>query len=164
MDRPGRSVRLLVPAVVAIFLVLGTWKGQDDNFPFGPFRMYSTKQELDGEVRSLQLWGLYRCGTAEPAAQRIGEWTNLDIEENFALRRADLEGQLGKLAVEPTVLLSELERTYRRLHPGGFPFDALQLRDRIYDLEDGKAISERFRILGTWRPVHERDEPCPPTT
>ncbi len=154
VERPGMSVRLLVPVVVALLLVLGTWKGQDDNFPFGPFRMYSTKQELDGEVRSLQLWGLRHCGG----------WTNLDIEENFALRRADLEGQLGKLAVKPTVLLAELEPTYQRLHPGGFPFAALELRDRIYDLEDGKPISERFRILGTWRSAHERDEPCPPTT
>ena len=135
-----RTLRLIVPIVVGVLLLLGTWRGDDDNFPFGPFRMYSTKQELDGEVRSLQLWGL----------DKSGEWTPLLIDD-FGLRRADLEGQVGRHEVEPAVVLAELARTYRRLHDGDFPYVALQLSDRVYDLKDGKPVDETSRIIGVWR-------------
>lgn len=135
-----RSLRLGLPVVVVALLLLGTWKGQDDNFPFGPFRMYSTKQELDGHVRSLHLRG----------QSPDGQWQTVLFEE-FGLRRADAEGQLGKLAVEPTVLLSRLSKSYRRLHGGEFPYVGLQLRETIYELRGGSPEAERFRIIATWR-------------
>lgn len=150
MSQRAKLIRVLMTVVVGACLVLGSWKGEDDNFPFGPFRMYSTKQMLDGRVRGLQLWGRHPCGP----------FMNLVIED-FGLRRADLEGQLGKLAVEPTVLLTELERSYRRLHGGSFPFETLQLRDKIYQLESGRPVRESFNILGTRSTPSDLVDPCP---
>ncbi|MDQ4065025.1 MAG: hypothetical protein M3161_03150 [Actinomycetota bacterium] len=136
-------LRLITPLVVAVLLLLGTWRGDDDNFPFGPFRMYSTAQRLDGEVRSLQLWAL----------DDDGQWRNV-LTEDFGLRRADLEGQIGRQAVPPRVVLRHLAATYRRLH-GEFPFRALQLRLRIYELRGGQPASERLEVIGVWRATSE---------
>ncbi len=140
MNDPGRFIRALSPIVLAVLLVLGTWVGEDDNFPFGPFRMYSTKQELDGEIRVLQLWGL----------SSEGEWTSL-LTEDFGLRRADLEGQIGKLAEEPAFVLAELADSYERRHGTDLPFLALELREKIYELEQGRPVRDHLRVLGTWR-------------
>lgn len=135
----ARAIKSAIPLVVGALLLLGTWRGDDDNFPFGPFRMYSTKQELDGQVRSLQLWG----------QDRRGRWQMLDIDD-FGLRRADIEGQIGKLEEGPTVVLSELAASYERIHGEEMPWAALQLRDRIFTLVGGRPAAERVRVVGTW--------------
>lgn len=138
LGKRSKAVRNAAVLVVAVLLLAGSWKGEDDNFPFGPLRMYSTKQQLNGEVRGLQLWGMGRDRA----------WSLLAIED-FGLRRADLEGQLGKLAGDPDVLLAKLEETYRRLHDGTFPFAAIQLRHSVHQLRDGRPVSESYRILET---------------
>ena len=145
------NIRLIAPLVVAALLVLGTWRGDDDNFPFGPFRMYSTAQRLDGEVRALQLW----------AMDEDGRWTSV-LSEEFGLRRADLEGQVGRQAVPPAVVLEHLAATYGRLH-GTFPFRALQLRLRIYQLSNGQPVSERLEVIGTWRATSGPSSDRPPS-
>lgn len=134
-----KVVRITLGLVTAITLLVGTWIGDDDNFPFGPFRMYSTKQELDGEVRIIEIYGL----------SRNGQWVKV-LFNNFGLRRADVEGQLGKLAEPPQAILAEMFEAHDRIHAGPVPFEALQLRQRTYDLEDGRSVRELVETIGTW--------------
>ncbi|MDQ3953675.1 MAG: hypothetical protein M3279_12060 [Actinomycetota bacterium] len=131
-----------VAAGIAVFVLLciGTFWGDDDNFPFGPFRMYSTKQMLDGEVRATEVYGLTRSG----------EWVGIPFDD-FGLRRADIEGQLGKLAQPPGEVLVAMAVAYERFDRGSFEIVGLRLVERTYDLEDGVPVGEEVEILGTWR-------------
>jgi hypothetical protein len=142
LTRTGRLLAGLAPLVVGALLLTGSLVGEDDQFPFGPFRMYATKQGLDGRVRVPEIWGLKEGAGRERLPP-----------ENFGLRRADLEGQLGKLAEPPTFVLARLAESYRRLHDGEFPFDALELRQRIYLLEKGVPVGDRLSAaIASWRP------------
>ncbi len=123
-----------------VLLCIGTFWGDDDNFPFGPFRMYSTKQMLDGEVRATEVYGLTRSG----------EWVGIPFDD-FGLRRADIEGQLGKLAQPPGEVLVAMAVAYERFDRGSFEIVGLRLVERTYDLEDGVPVGEEVEILGTWR-------------
>ena len=86
-------------------LVAGTAWGQDDHFPFGPFRMYSTTTPASGNVRSALLEGVTVEGTT--------------VEVDFGaigLRRAEIEGQLPRFEEDPD-LLAVLARAYHELNP-----------------------------------------------
>ncbi|MDX6200027.1 MAG: hypothetical protein QOJ79_3178, partial [Actinomycetota bacterium] len=79
----GRRLRLAAAGVVFGLLVTGTVIGQDDAFPFGPFRMYSTRDDPDGRVVSTRVEAVDETGrvlVVPDAAPR--------------LRRAEIEGQV----------------------------------------------------------------------
>ncbi|MFN2588044.1 MAG: hypothetical protein ABR613_08000 [Actinomycetota bacterium] len=136
----GMHARLAAAIVVALLLLVGTFWGDDDNFPFGPFRMYSTKQELDGEVRATEIAGLTRTGT----------WVPLPFSD-FGLRRADVEGQLGMLAQPPAEVLADMAVAYDRFDRGEEEIVALRLLERTIDVENGKPAGETVEIIATWR-------------
>ena len=52
VSRAGWAARWAVTVIALALLLAGTFVGQDDDFPFGPFRMYSTTAQLNGPVRS----------------------------------------------------------------------------------------------------------------
>ena len=132
--------RLAAAIGVVLLLLIGTFWGDDDNFPFGPFRMYSTKQELDGEVRATEIVGL----------TRDGRWVSLPFSD-FGLRRADVEGQLGMLAQPPEDVLADMWVAYNRFRRGEEEIVALRLLERTTDVEDGKPAGDTVEIIATWR-------------
>lgn len=136
----GMHARLAVAIVAGLLLLAGTFRGDDDNFPFGPFRMYSTKQELDGEVRVTEVEGLTLAGA----------WVPLPFTD-FGLRRADVEGQLGMLEQPPVEVLADMAVAYERFGRGEQEIVALRLLERTIDLEDGKPAGETVEIVATWR-------------
>jgi hypothetical protein len=97
MARPlthnGRRVRLGVALTLCAALVWGTLWGQDDDFPIGPFRMYSTRQRLDGRVS----W--YEVRVVTPAGEEVLLGTT-----RLGLRRAEVEGQQPRLIEDPELL------------------------------------------------------------
>lgn len=139
---PGMRARAALGLGVGLCLIAGTFWGDDDNFPFGPFRMYSTKQELDGEVRATEVDGLTRSG----------EWVGIPFDD-FGLRRADVEGQIGMLARRPEDVLASLAVAYDRFGRGEHEIVALRLRERTIDVEDGVPAGEEVVTVATW----ERD-------
>lgn len=136
----GMRARVFAGLLVAVLLLVGTFWGDDDNFPFGPFRMYSTKQGLDGEVRVTEVEGLTPSG----------QWVGLPFDD-FGLRRADIEGQLGMLAQPPEEVLESMSIAYDRFGRGDYEIVALRLRERTIDIEDGQPAAEEVVTLGTWR-------------
>ena len=134
------QARIAASMAAVVLLCIGTFWGDDDNFPFGPFRMYSTKQRLDGEVRATEVYGLTRSG----------EWVGLPFDD-FGLRRADIEGQLGKLAQPPEEILVDMAVAYERFGRGDHEIVALRLVERTYNVEDGVPVGEEVEVLGTWR-------------
>jgi len=136
----GKIVRLSVVAVTLLALLLGTVVGQDDHFPFGPFRMFSSKNELDGRVRSLEIEGVTESGKVL-----------LVSFEEFGLRRADVEGQLGKLEEAPEDVVEALHRASERFDPQGPTFVRLRLFERIFVLVNGNPVDQQVETLAVWR-------------
>ena len=133
----GRRLRLTGLLVVAALLLLGSLRGTDDDFPFGPFRMYATADSPDGTVLSTTLEAVTADG------RRVG----VD-ERDIGLRRAEYEGQLAR--VTPGVL-RELVGVHARRRPGGPAWVGLRVVQTTYPLHHGIAGPATRSVLVTWQ-------------
>ena len=126
----GRRVRLAATGVVLALLLGGTVWGTDSDFPFGPFRMYSTRADPDRPVVSTSVVGV----TAD------GDEVRLSGGE-VGLRRAEFEGQLSRLVDQPE-LLGLLAGSYAEGHPDAEPLVAVRVVQRRHALDDGRRTGE----------------------
>jgi hypothetical protein len=133
-------VRGVATAAALVVLVWGTFWGEDDHFPFGPFRMYSVRNDLDGEVRSLQLEGM----------NAVGERFEIRTEK-VGLRRADVEGQVGKLQESAEWLAARLAKAYAQFNPDEPRLVELRVYERIFYMEGGRPVREDEETLAVWR-------------
>jgi hypothetical protein len=122
----GRRWRLVAAGVVLALLLAGTLWGDDDEFPFGPFRMYSTRADPDASVVSTRTVGL--TGSGEEIGLSGGE---------VGLRRAEFEGQLPRITEEPE-LLGLLADAYAEAHPSAPELVSVQVVQRRFELVDGR--------------------------
>ena len=121
-----RRPRLAASAVVLALLLGGTLFGDDSEFPFGPFRMYSTRADPDQPVVSTSVVGVTADGDELPMSG--GE---------TGLRRAEFEGQLPRLVEQPE-LLGLLADTYAAAHPDAEALVSVRIVQRRYELQDGR--------------------------
>lgn len=132
-------MRLLVTAVLFGLLLAGTFVGSDDDFPFGPFRMYATRDDPDGTVLS----------TRVEAVDRTGRVLVVD-ERSTGLRRAEVEGQAGRFRAD-SELLGALSRVHDALRPAAPPFDEVRVVERRYVLRDSRPTGEQSeRVVARW--------------
>ncbi|WP_245177459.1 hypothetical protein [Geodermatophilus sp. DF01-2] len=146
----GRRARLAATAVVLALLLGGTVWGNDSEFPFGPFRMYSTRADPDRPVVSTRVVGV----TAD------GDQVRLSGGE-VGLRRAEFEGQLPRLVDEPE-LLGLLAQSYAVHHPGAEPLVAVRVVQRRHALDDGRRtgeVTESVLIDHTVAATHQEGTP-----
>lgn len=136
----GRRVRVAVTTIVAALLLVGTFLGQDDAFPFGPFRMYATRDAPDGTVVSTRVEAIDATG-------RI-----LTVPDTATgLRRAEIEGQVGRFRAHPE-LLGALSRAHTRLHPREAAYDEVRVVERRYALHDSRPTgTSTEQVVATWR-------------
>ncbi|MGY1711115.1 hypothetical protein ACI8AC_16575 [Geodermatophilus sp. SYSU D00758] len=126
----GRRVRLAATAVVLALLLGGTLWGTDSDFPFGPFRMYSTRADPDAAVVSTRVVGVTTEGTeVRLSGGEVG------------LRRAEFEGQLPRLVLQPE-LLTLLAGSYAEHHPGAEELVEVRIVQRRYELVGGRQTGE----------------------
>lgn len=125
--------------VVLVGLLAGAWVGDDDNFPFGPFRMYSTRNSLDGHVNA----PLFRGVTED------GDEVTVSFEA-LGLRRAEVDGQFDRL-VEDTDLLGKLVLAREEMTPDEPRLVELHLYRRTTDLEGGRPAGEEEVLVAIWR-------------
>ena len=126
----ARAWRLAASGLVLALLLAGTVWGDDDEFPFGPFRMYSTRADPDAAVVSTRTVAL----TSE------GEEIRLSGGE-VGLRRAEFEGQLDRLQDEPE-LLGLLAEAYADRHPSAPEMVSVQVVQRRFELVDGRQTGD----------------------
>jgi hypothetical protein len=102
--RRGLLVVLLL-AVAGLFLA-GTAVGQDDWWPFGPWRMYATSTAPSGSIYSTRI---DVRTVADPA------WTPAPLNPDVVgLNRAEVEGRIPQLTADPA-MLGTLARSHARL-------------------------------------------------
>ena len=136
----GRRARLAVTLVVALLTLAGTFVGQDDDFPFGPFRMYSTRDDPDGAVVS----------TRVEAVDTGGRLRVVD-ERSTGLKRAEVEGQVGRFRAEPS-LLRHLAEAHDRLRPDEPPYAEVRVVELRYQLRDSRPTgAQTERVVASWR-------------
>ncbi len=137
----GRTRRMLAAGAVIALVVAGTFVGQDDHFPFGPHRMFSTRNELNGRVDSAQLTFTFADGTVRP----------ITIDSHtVGLRRAEVEGLEDHFAARPQ-LLRHLVDVYEKFNPTESEIVAAELIESTTDLEQGKPVGQpATRILAEW--------------
>ncbi len=134
----ARRRRALATMIVPMALVAGSAGGEDDHFPFGPFRMYAVTTKPTGKTSSLRLEGV--IGDARPKVLRIAE---------VGMRRAELQSQLVYYGEG---ILPHLASAYRRLHPGQPAVQELHVVYVTYRLEGGAAVGDpTFRTDFVWR-------------
>jgi hypothetical protein len=121
----GRLARLVATAAVLALLLAGTVWGDDHAFPFGPFRMYSTRAAPDQPVVS----------TRVVAVTAAGEEIRLSGGA-VGLRRAEFEGQLDRLVADPE-LLGLLADSYLSRHPDAPDLVEVEVVQRDYHLDGG---------------------------
>lgn len=105
LPRGGRRLRIAVTFLVAAVLLVGTIWGQDDLFPFGPFRMYATADKLNSPVADTRFELVDTTGAVVELTQ-----------DNTGIRRAEIEGQLGRFRADPA-LLRAIDQAYIARNP-----------------------------------------------
>lgn len=131
LSKMGLAVRLAATVLVAGLLVSGTVWGDDDHFPFGPFRMYSTTADADEPTRD----------TRVEAVAQDGRTVRL-TERNTGVRRAEVEGQLARLREDPS-LLATLADAYASRNPDATALREIRIVVRWHEVRD-------FRPTGAW--------------
>ncbi|SCG40812.1 hypothetical protein [Micromonospora halophytica] len=127
----GRLARLGATALGLALLLAGTVRGVDDHFPFGPFRMYSTSVPADAAAPDTRVEGVDRAGTVVALGQ-----------EATGIRRAEIEGQQGRYAADPSRLRQVVE-AYAERHPDAPELVEVRIVVRWYGIRQG-------RPTGTW--------------
>ncbi|MBB3678677.1 hypothetical protein [Modestobacter versicolor] len=122
----ARLVRLVAAAAVLVVVLAGTVWGDDDAFPFGPFRMYSTRADPDQPVISTRVVGLTAAG--EEVRLSGGQ---------VGLRRAEFEGQLPRIEADPE-LLGLLAESYAEANPDAEELVEVQVVQRRFELSAGR--------------------------
>lgn len=133
MSRRGAVARLAAVLVGLTLVIAGTVNGQDDDFPFGPFRMYSTRDNPNGAVRELRVQLLLTTGAVQDVTNASG-----------APRRAELEGRVGDLAAHPDEV-AKLVPFYVD-HASG-PVRELRLVWLVHPLHHGRSAPPQTSII-----------------
>lgn len=112
-------------------LLAGTAWGEDDHFPFGPFKMYARATNPDGQVAITTMVAIDEAGRSREL-----------LSEDVGLRRAELEGQVPRLRADPSLLAT--------LAPAGTA--ELRLVSRGRRLQAGRPVGPvTDRLLAVWR-------------
>jgi hypothetical protein len=122
----GRTVRLLATAVGLALVLAGTAWGQDDHFPFGPFRMYSTAPGADQDAPDTRVEGVDTGGAVVTLTER-----------NSGIRRAEIEGQQGRYVADPA-LLGQVADAYAARNPGAPALVEVRIVIRWHGVNDSR--------------------------
>jgi hypothetical protein len=136
----GRAGRVLVTLVGGILLLAGTAWGQDDHFPFGPFRMYAGYNPPDEPAPDTRVEGVDRTGAV------------IVLNElNSGIRRAEIEGQQPRYVAEPT-LLRQVAAAYADRNPGAPGLVEVRIVTRWHGIRDSRPTGTHTdELIVSWR-------------
>jgi hypothetical protein len=135
--RCRRGARLTATAVVIAALLAGTAWGDDEHFPFGPFRMYSIRNDPNGTVMDVRLRGTTSRG--EEISLRAG---------TFGLRPAEVDGLLNRFA-DNSKLAAYLAEAYENLNRRP-RLERLRIIRGFYRLNESRPVRYYEKTFGVW--------------
>ena len=139
LTRRGRTVRVAAAATGLALLLAGTLWGQDDDFPFGPFRMYSTAPAPDEDAPNTRLEGVDSTG-------RTIQLT----ENNSGLRRAEIEGQ-EQAYVDDPARLRQVALAYAARTPGVPPLREVRIVVHWVGIEHSRPTGTGYdQVVARW--------------
>ncbi|WP_410810006.1 hypothetical protein [Micromonospora sp. 067-2] len=122
----GRTTRLGVTALALVLLLVGTLWGNDDDFPFGPFRMYSTSNPPNAPAPDTRVEGVTSTGAV------------IDLDQDATgIRRAEIEGQQDRYAADPA-RLAEVADAYAERHPDAPALVEVRIVTRWHGIRAGR--------------------------
>jgi hypothetical protein len=138
----ARGWRVLLLLLLAALFLAGTAVGQDDWWPFGPWRMYATSTPPSGSVYSLAIQ--VREG-ADP------NWRNANLTPtSIGLTRAEVEGRVPQLTADPDIL-GTLAHSHARLRPKEPAWVAVRVVRNEALLSDGAPTGQiRTTTVASW--------------
>ncbi|MGC9667911.1 hypothetical protein ACNTMW_15310 [Planosporangium sp. 12N6] len=141
LTQRGRRWRMVATLTVAGLLLAGTVAGSDDDFPFGPFRMYASADNPDAPVADTRIEAIDTAGNRRTLT-----------ETDTGIRRAEIEGQLDRFAANPS-RLSTVARAYQRRNPGAAPLVRISVVVRWHEVRDGRPTGHSWDdTTVVWRP------------
>ena len=135
----GRRLRAGATVVAAGLLLTGSVVGSDDDFPFGPFRMYAGVNDPNGDVVSSYLQAVL------PGGRTI----RVD-ERGTGLRRAELEAELAGFLDDPASLAG-VAKAHAQLHPEEPPYRGVQVVRLDQHLHHAALAGQTTRVVAQWR-------------
>jgi hypothetical protein len=132
-----RAARLTGVAIVMAALLAGTAWGDDEHFPFGPFRMYSTRNDPNGTISVVKLRGTTLQG--EEITLRAS---------TFGLRHAEVDGLLLRF-IDDSKLAAHLVEAYENLDRSP-RLKGLKIMRGFYQLKEGRPVSYFEKTFGVW--------------
>ncbi|QOC93798.1 hypothetical protein [Micromonospora craniellae] len=126
----GRTIRVAATALGLTLLLAGTAWGDDDHFPFGPFRMYSTSDPADADAPDTRVEGVDLTGAVVDLGERA-----------TGIRRAEIEGQQAHYVADPT-RLREVADAYERRHPDAPRLTEVRIVIRWHDITDRRPTGQ----------------------
>jgi hypothetical protein len=140
VGRLGRRVRVGFTLTLAALVFYGTLWGDDEDFPVGPFRMYSTSRELNEPVYDTQMY----------AVNAAGEEFRF-VEGLTGVRRAEIEGQMDLIKDDPT-RLRYLAEAYENRYPSRPEVVEVRIVIEWSEIDDGVPTGESYvEEVATWR-------------
>jgi hypothetical protein len=138
----GRNIRIAVTAIVALLVLAGALVGQDSWFPFGPFRMYATADKLNSPIADTRFELVDATGVTVELTQY-----------NTGIRRAEIEGQIGRFEKDPA-LLSVVNAAYVARNPRAPAAVVVRIVIRWDYLKDGVETGQfKDQTVATWDPA-----------
>ena len=132
---------LLVTGVASGLLLAGTFWGEDDHFPFGPFKMYASAVDPHSPTVDTRLEATDATGDTVPLTER-----------NTGIRRAEIEGQLDRFRTEPEMLRVALD-AYTRRNPDAPPLTEVRIVIRWHEVRDFTPTGDwEEEEVATWQP------------
>jgi hypothetical protein len=119
---------VLLLLMLATLFLAGTAVGQDDWWPFGPWRMFATSTAPSGSIYSLRI----EVRAGDDPSWRMAPLTPASV----GLNRAEIEGRIPQIMTDPAIL-GTLARSHSRLRPSEPQWRAVRVVRSEVLLSDG---------------------------
>jgi hypothetical protein len=135
MGERGRRVRVAVTIVLVGLMLTGSAWGLDDDFPFAPMRMYASTRSLDSAVNDTWPYAVDETGREFRLSQAL-----------LGVRRAEIEGQLGRFRDDPSQL-EILVDVYETRYPDAPELALVEIRTRKIQMSGGTPTGEESVLI-----------------
>jgi hypothetical protein len=140
LSRAQLSWRVTVAALGVALVARGSLVGSDVQWPFAPMSQFAFAVSPQGTIRS----NYVEADTSAGTTVRVP----LDAA-GVGLRRAEVEGQLGRFVADPA-LLGSIAQAATALHPEWPRYVRLRLMQQVTPLNNGKTTSPYVTILASY--------------